>query len=492
VSAHGEAARIVVIGSGPSGAMAAHELTRLGTHVMLLEAGLKPPDGLIVKVAGHVLLRWRTGGQLLEDRHVSLGDPQTEWFSSMSPGGLSNYWTAAVPRFAPEDFTDGGRIDERFVWPLTYPELEPYYELAEEVLSISGSTRSLPTLPAGVVRYPSEMPSGWRAVAEASGADRFTVMPLARGGRWIVARRGSEFNSYHVIVKPLETASTFELRLGARVTRIIVDLAVRAATGVEYVDAATGVLSVMRCDAVVLAAGAIDSARILLSSKSPSTDQGLGNDNGVVGRYLHDHPREWWVADFEKPLPLVAHPIYLARQPYAGSQPLRGSSATIGRASTWQRPMEWAHRPGNRFGVQIFGTMIPDEAVGVELLAADARSSAHPRVGLRIRYSDADVATLSAAQANFQSIFADAGYPVKVMPEAWMPRPGSSVHFAGCVRMHENPAFGVLDRWGAIHGTPNVVVADLGAFTTNPEKNPTLTSMALAARAVRHLAEGLR
>jgi len=58
--------------------------------------------------------------------------------------------------------------------------------------------------------------------------------------------------------------------------------------------------------------------------------------------------------------------------------------------------------------------------------------------------------------------------------------------------MHENPAFGVLDRWGAIHGTPNVVVADLGAFTTNPEKNPTLTSMALAARAVRHLAEGLR
>ena len=472
--------------------MAAHELTRLGTHVMLLEAGLKPPDGLIVKVAGHVLLRWRTGGQLLEDRHVSLGDPQTEWFSSMSPGGLSNYWTAAVPRFAPEDFTDGGRIDERFVWPLTYPELEPYYELAEEVLSISGSTRSLPTLPAGVVRYPSEMPSGWRAVAEASGADRFTVMPLARGGRWIVARRGSEFNSYHVIVKPLETASTFELRLGARVTRIIVDVAVRAATGVEYVDAATGVLSVMRCDAVVLAAGAIDSARILLSSKSPSTDQGLGNDNGVVGRYLHDHPREWWIADFEKPLPLVAHPIYLARQPYAGSQPLRGSSATIGRASTWQRPMEWAHRPGNRFGVQIFGTMIPDEAVGVELLAADARSSAHPRVGLRIRYSDADVATLSAAQANFQSIFADAGYPVKVMPEAWMPRPGSSVHFAGCVRMHENPAFGVLDRWGAIHGTPNVVVADLGAFTTNPEKNPTLTSMALAARAVRHLAEGLR
>lgn len=492
MKAPNDSARVVVVGSGPSGAMAAHELTSSGVGVTMLEAGLRPPSGLIVKAAGHTLVRWRSQTQLLDDRHVALGDPETEWFSALSPGGLSNYWTAAVPRFAPEDFKDGGRLDERFVWPVSYEELAPFYDLAEGILMVSGSTQSLPTLPAGAVRYRRELPDGWRALADATHTRRFTTMPLARGGQWLVARRGSEFNSYNVVVKRLEEAATFQMRLGAKATRITVNPSSGVATGVEYVDAATGVMSVLECDAVVLAAGVIDSTRILLSSTSHSTGQGLGNDHGVVGRYLHDHPREWWVADFEKPLPLVAHPIYLTREHYAKSAPLRGSSATIGRASTWQRPMEWARRPGTKFGVQIFGTMVPDETVGIELLPHQSPDSIRPRVGLRIRYGSDDLATLSDAQNCFQSLFADAGYPVKVIREPWIPRPGSSAHYAGSVRMHDDPAFGVLDRWSSIHGTPNVAVVDLSAFTTNPEKNPTLTSMALAARAARHLGQTLR
>jgi choline dehydrogenase-like flavoprotein len=69
--------------------------------------------------------------------------------------------------------------------------------------------------------------------------------------------------------------------------------------------------------------------------------------------------------------------------------------------------------------------------------------------------------------------------------------PGSSVHYAGTVRMHDDPRVGVLDRWNRMHVAPNVLVTDMSCFTTSPEKNPTLTAMALSARAAERLAQDL-
>ena len=483
----------VVIGSGPSGAIAASELAQSGARVVMLEAGQAPPKGLIIRAAGHTVIRLRSSDALQTNRHKIRGDPRTEWFSTLAPGGLSNYWTAAVPRFAPEDFTDGGRLDARFVWPVSYDELSPFYGLAEDFLTITGPTTSLSVLPAGHVAYRERMSHGWRAVADADAGGRFTVLAAARGRKWLIARRGSEFNSYHVIVRPMERSSSFELRVGCWVTRIVVSKDGSAATGVEYVDQATGTRRVMPARAVVLAAGTIDSTRILLASQSSAHDAGLGNDHGVVGRYLHDHPKEWNVVEFTKPLPLIDHPMYIARDAYADTPPLHGSSATIGLASRKQRPLAWAHRSGTRFGIQTFAMMIPDDVVGVRLPALGPSATvsdaiAEPTVELNIRYRSQELASLSAARERMQSIFSDAGYPVRVIAEDWVPRPGASVHYAGTARMHDDPQFGVVDRWNRVHGTPNVAVVDMSAFTTNPEKNPTLTSMALAARAARNLA----
>src|SRR4051794_7538333 len=102
---------VVVVGSGPCGAIAARELVLGGAEVVMLESGTTPPNGLLVRLAGHTVVRWRSMSELLTERHVTVGDPTTDWYSSLSPGGLSNYWTAAVPRFAPEDFDDGARAD---------------------------------------------------------------------------------------------------------------------------------------------------------------------------------------------------------------------------------------------------------------------------------------------------------------------------------------------------------------------------------------------
>lgn len=482
---------VVVVGSGPSGAMAAEQLVRAGVSVTMLESGLRPPHGVIVRAAGRTVFRWRSMEALSSDRHIATGDPLTEFWSSLSPGGLSNYWTAAVPRFAPEDFTDGARIDERFRWPVSYDELIPFYEAAEAHLSITGPAAPIPALPVGLTRHQPAVPSDWQTLLSGALRDELTVLPLARGGRWMVAGRGSEFNSYHIIARPLQRHREFELRLGAHVTRLI-QQRFGAVEGVEYFDSASGSLRTIRACAVVLAAGTIDTTRILLSSVSTASPASLGNEYGLVGRYVHDHPRDWWPVEFERPLTLLDHPLYLARAAYGTSPPLSGASATIGLAATRDLVQTWIGRKGRRFGVQVFGTMTPSEHHMIQLSADRVDRFGLPRVEIDIRYDDAALATLSGMRDRFAKVFADAGAPVRLETSDWVPRPGSSIHYAGAVRMHANPEFGVLDSWNRVHSCPNVVVVDMSSFTTNPEKNPTLTAMALSARAARKLADDIR
>ena len=478
---------VIVVGSGPCGAMAAHELTARGVGVTMLEAGTRPPAGLIVRAGGHTVVRWRSQEALAMDRHRAHGEPPAEWYSSLSPGGLSNYWTAAVPRFAPEDFTDGGRLDERFVWPLTYDELVPFYEQAEDLLCISGPTGSLPVLPAGHVRYTRTVPADWTALAGNGWRESVTMLPLANGRPWMATRRGSEFNSYHVVVRPLEQQHSFHLRLGATATRLLLSADGARVDGVEYIDAATGRLHTIHAAAVVLAAGTIDSTRLLLTSLP-----GAGSSAAsLVGRYLHDHPKAWWPATLAEPVTMLEHPVYLARAPYADAEPLSGTSATIGLAAPLDRLRAWTGRKGHCVGVQVFGMMVPSERQGVRLADSGTDRFGLPRLDLDIGYDDRALGTLRDATERFSAMCAAGGNPATVAPGDWTSRPGNSVHYAGTARMHADPALGVVDAWNRVHGVPNLVVADMACFTTNPEKNPTLTAMALAARASRQLAATL-
>ncbi len=130
-----DAQSVVVIGSGPSGAMAAHELVHQGVPVTLLESGASEPSGLLVRAGGRNLFR-KTPELHNEPDYVTSGHPSTAWYRTLQPGGLSNQWTGAVPRFAPGDFSDGQRLHERYRWPLDYEHLEPFYQRAERLLGI--------------------------------------------------------------------------------------------------------------------------------------------------------------------------------------------------------------------------------------------------------------------------------------------------------------------------------------------------------------------
>lgn len=481
---------VIVVGSGPCGAAAALRLADNGVPTVMLDAGLHSPPGLLARVGGRTLWRSKGWGDYAEHRHDTSSDDGVVWISSLSLGGLSNYWTSAIPRYAPDDFTEGGRLDDRYVWPVTYDELVPYYEMLEPEMGLTVGD-PIVGVPPGRSRFRHQLPADWRAVAEAAQEHHHGVgtTPMARGRPSMLVRRGTEFSSYHCMVHPLEESAVgFRLVTGAFATRLVWDSSAGRVTSVAYVDRRTGEHRHLRGRAVMLAAGAIDSTVIVLRSTSDDFPNGLGNSSGLVGRYLHDHPREWWPLASRRPMTALSHPVYVARAAPAESDPLLACSLTIGMTESLpDRLRTFYGGRTTKFGVQVLGTMVPTPDVGVALGEWEGS-----RPAIHLRYDESAVRNMVEARDRVRSVLGAGGLDVDVPGPFHELAPGSSVHYAGTVRMHADPEFGVLDGWNRMYDVPNVAVVDPSCFPTGPEKNPTLTAMALSARAADRLASDLR
>ncbi|MET0198925.1 MAG: GMC family oxidoreductase [Rhodococcus fascians] len=482
---------VVVIGTGPCGAVAAHQLVRRGIPVVSLDSGSSAPRGLIVRAAGNTLYRRKDWSRYQSDRVAPSAGPEVAWYSSLTLGGLSNYWTAAIPRFAPEDFTDGARLDERFAWPIGYDDLEPYYRLAEGHLTPTVG-ESILGVPESQARYHHRLPDDWMSVAATARqhGHGLGAIPMAKGSPWMVARRGTEFGSYQCVIEPILGDRCFELRRNAHATTIRWSSSAGRVDAVEYIDRATGELRVIPARAVVVAAGTVDTTLLLLRSTSGDFPSGLGNSSGLVGRYLHDHPREWWTADLGRPMRALSHPVYVAREEHSASPPLTGTSHTIGLARPADRLRSYVRGRTRQVGVQVFGTMVPDPDFGVAL-GPESIDPAHQLATITLHYDQQAVDNITSSRERLREVLRSGGLNVEIPGPFHDLLPGSSVHFAGTVRMHNDPRHGVLDAWNRMHDAPEVIVCDMSAFTTGPEKNPTLTAMAIALRAADRLADDI-
>ncbi|MEO8905733.1 MAG: GMC oxidoreductase [Polyangiaceae bacterium] len=302
-----QAGRVVVIGTGPAGAAAAVFLSRAGLEPLLLEAGSgKASLGLTARVRGLTVAKLKPALQRRQDLTM-FGDPAAELFEELAPGGLSNHWSCAVPRFSPEDFADAARAGERYTWPISYADLEPWYDRVEPLLRIAGSARGSAQLPAAKVHQTWELDGAWDAVIrEARDVGRDVVaMPYAFGAETTVTRAATAFNAYTRLIKPIERDGGLTVRLGAQAVRLEWSPSERRVTAVTCREPDSGIEQRIPCRAVVLAAGAVNTAQILLESAHADFPDGLGNTYGVVGRYLHDHPLAKLVADLGSAL-LVA------------------------------------------------------------------------------------------------------------------------------------------------------------------------------------------
>jgi choline dehydrogenase-like flavoprotein len=489
-------AGVIVIGTGPCAAAAASALAGRGADVTVLESGTRRPRGLVVHAMGNTIARWMPAGTMTnEGGFVADDDPRTTWYRALAQGGMSNHWTSAVPRFDPADLDEGTRLDECYRWPVSYDELVPHYEAAERLLDVTGPGVDLRHLPANIVRHRAALPPSWEIVAERAGwmGHGFSVMPLARGPRWMVALRGTEFNSYTEVIDPLAAAGRIDVRLGAHATRLVWSPPAGRVTAVEYVDRATRTTQQLRAAAVMVACGTVNTTRLLMRSTSDDFPHGLGNVHDVLGRYLHDHPKEWWPFAVEPGIELPILPLYMTRADHAASAPLLSASWTIGLASGRDRLRTLVKGRGHRLGVQIFGTTVPEPSRRIRLADGPGDELGEPPVAIDMRFTADELANVHAARERMRDVMAAAGFLATPLADPGDDQlfPGLSVHYGGTVRMHADPRLGMLDGTNCMHAVPNVYVVDMAAFTTGPEKNPTLTAMALASRAAHRVADAL-
>lgn len=485
--------RVIVIGSGPSGALVAHELVRKGIPVTMLESGVKLQKGLLIRLMGKNLYR-RTPDAERRLSPNSQQCPSPVWYRNLSPGGLSNQWTGAVPRFAPEDFTEGERLHEKYRWPICYEELAPYYEIVEKLLGVTGDCRDVPNLPAGKITYPQQLPRDWQQIAKVANAhgQGLTPLPMADGPPSLIVRRGAAFNSFTNLIQPLLRSPHFELLTGAHALQLEWSPSKRTVESVLYFDRREGNQKRIRGAAVVVACGPLQSAKLLFDSTCADFPDGLGNANGLLGRYLHDHACEWWAFDVEKPLTLLSSAAYLTRQTYAASPPMMATSWTLGVTCMKDRILSRASLKGKAIGVQVFGTMIPSEKHYVKSAENHTDEFGLPLLDIHLTYEPDVVKNIEQSRQKLLNLMDAAGRCAALQPVKSQLVPGNSVHYGGTVRMHQSRKYGMADVWNRLYDVPNVLICDAGCFTTGPEKNPTLTMMAIAARAADWLAADLK
>lgn len=484
-----------MIGSGPAGATAALLLAKAGAKVTLVEAGV-PADarGLTARLFGLTIVRLHRQMRTRTADVKVTGDPATVLYEDIAPGGLTNHWSCAVPRFSHDDFLDGRRAGEAYTWPLGYDDLAPWYDWVEPLLCISGSKTGAPQLPAGKVHDVRTLTPTWQRIGTAAQADGQAVVPVpyVYGVRSTLTLSGTVFNSFVRLIKPALQTGNLTVRFGARVTQLEWSGKNRRVEAVIARDTATGADHRIPCRAVVVAAGSVNTTKLLLQSASSDFPEGLGNTHGVLGRYLHDHPLGKLIVDVDQPLPFQPA-AYITRQSLERTKPLYAASClqwsgvyTLARSILRLHPGQLSSS-----GFSVFGTMAPAADNYVALDRSTTAVDGSPGLALNIRFPQESEEALVSARDRLVGLLDAAGLKPRVT--LWVLDPvGAAIHYAGCCRMHASPQFGMLDGWNRLHAVRNVMVADSAAFTTGSEKNPVLTAMALSARGAQRLLDDLR
>lgn len=519
-----EEVEVCVIGAGIAGAIVADELGRRGVRVLLLDAGPRHDPGqryaaMQQSLAG--VSPWQ--GPAARDVYTNAGAypyPLNQ-YRVKAVGGTTLHWTALTPRFHETDFAMRKRYGIADDWPISYAELEPYYGRAEVALGVSGADdnpfASFRSTPYPLSPFPFSY--GDRFVTRAIDRLRITVHhpPFARGTVPYEGRSACQAfatcASHHVCPIAAQYTAETHVRRAEETGRVQVlpettVLRLNADRG-RRIDSATvtdaaGKQREIGAKVFVLAAHAVESARLLLLSESSRFPQGLANSSGMVGRHFMEHPGvagRGWMSESAFPHRIGFHTaethqfavsekrgdegvFKISFLNDAGPLPaeIAASSGNWGTALLDEMRLQFGRYVGMRVDLE----QLPDPTCTVTLDPEVKDSFGQPAP--RLTYS-VDAYTGEArkrAVRQMQQIFDAMG-----ASDAIFSLDGEYTlcgHQIGTCRMGDDDQRSVVDRNLRAHDVENLYLVGSSVFVTSTPYNPTLTIAALALRAAQQIA----
>ena len=591
---------VVIVGSGAGGGQAAYTMAMEGVKVLLLEAGrmvdptrepamfhtpnLAPlravatPDKQYGFYDHSVASGWQIPGEPYTN---ASGEEKRQfaWWRQRMMGGRTNHWGRVSLRNGPYDFETRSRQGIGFDWPISYHDLAPYYDKVEMLAGIFGAAEGIENSPdssPGVLLPPPKFRAGELLARERAKTLGISVVPIhrailtktqdadripkklhpgnAKAQRLLAdnmrmrakcffatdCHRGcsiaAAFDSTTVLLRPALNSGNLDILPNAMVREVTVNAAGKA-TGVVYIDKVDGLEHRASGRAVVLAASSQESVRLLLNSRSKQFPDGIGNREGLVGKYLTDSVSSRFSAQIPalENLPLhnedgtVGQQVYVpwwrAAEQLAGKLDFPGGYKFVlgsGRKMptlNTGKGFDWvAAQDGNDGGGILFGQKLKEDArryhgsfLGIGAQGAmvgndDCYCELDPEVkdqwGIPVlkfhwKFSDDELRQVADQQRSMAAILEAMGGRFSRPPETEDPlkaiqQGGKIIHEVGGAIMGAEAAKSVTNPWSQVWEVPNLVVADGATFPNTADKNPTLTIMAVAWRAADHLADELK
>jgi len=549
---------VIIVGSGAAGGIAAHVLANKGLDILLLEIGPKwepykdyvtshkwpyemPNRGL--GKPGQYEGLWKIDAYTEHlyvnpkvDKYALAPGTDFHWTRIHAVGGRTNTWGRVSLRmsevdFKPKSMQDGYGDD----WPISYKDLSPYYDRAEILMGVYGTREGLACLPDGIYMPPPPMRCGELALKAGCEKIKIPLIPMRNAvltrsheGRAACHYCGecgrgcdtaSRFCTLEAIIPKLTKLPNFKLQTFSAAHRVLIDPATNRARGIAYIDTQNKQEYEVYAKTVVLGAGAMESTRILMNSKTREHPNGLANSSSVLGHYVMDSVKSGSVGGF---LPILkGAPVtnedgaggghcYITRftnqpggrkvpvlrgwqfQPNSGARMFPGYARSApGFGSDFKeqvRDLNTAH-----VSMTGFGECLPrfDNYCEIDPGGLKDRYGI-PQLRFHCKWSDNELKMSELMHDTAEEILRAAGAEVTPYRRRTPPPHGDSTHEVGTARMGDSAKTSVLNPYCQAHEVKNLFVVDGSSFVSISEKNVTLTIAALAWRASDYLAEELR